>query len=226
MNIELVDWDISARYAVFDEKDAQAIREIGGPLASFAVDVQCKLDLFALQQRLRPAGCNMHGYCFRPRSRNQRCPRKRRRRNAKAATRTAQAASISTASRAVLPRQESSSLQAANASWTSSTTPSYHPHDSNEPTLRPFHFSNRCSEPLRGTAETLHSLIWARQHGCQGRKRASETQRSPPPDLGSRHEYREPLRRSPWVSVWSAGSADVGQWWRKAAFRERDLRCS
>jgi purine nucleosidase len=44
--IEMVGWDISRRYAVFDEEEQQALRRLG-PLGEFAVDTQATLNDWA-----------------------------------------------------------------------------------------------------------------------------------------------------------------------------------
>ncbi len=48
--IEMVGWDISRKYAVFDDADAAAIREIGTERARVAIDCQKKLREFSLKE--------------------------------------------------------------------------------------------------------------------------------------------------------------------------------
>ncbi|MFS4467764.1 nucleoside hydrolase [Maribacter sp. 2210JD10-5] len=47
--IKMVGWDVSREYAVFDDTEVQKLREIGTPLADFAVDVQKTLVEYAQQ---------------------------------------------------------------------------------------------------------------------------------------------------------------------------------
>jgi purine nucleosidase len=48
--LEFVGWDISRTYAVIDERDAEAIRSIGTPLAEFCMDIQGVVREFALSE--------------------------------------------------------------------------------------------------------------------------------------------------------------------------------
>lgn len=48
--ITMIGWDISWKYAAFDQKQASEIRRIGTPLAEFAVDIQAALNQYALDQ--------------------------------------------------------------------------------------------------------------------------------------------------------------------------------
>lgn len=48
--ITMIGWDISWKYAVFDQKQASEIRRIATPLAEFAVDIQTALNQYALDQ--------------------------------------------------------------------------------------------------------------------------------------------------------------------------------
>ncbi|WP_103068398.1 nucleoside hydrolase [Aquimarina sediminis] len=52
MPIKMVGWDISRKYAVFDNEDANKIRELGTPLANFSVDIQKKCDEYARNSSL------------------------------------------------------------------------------------------------------------------------------------------------------------------------------
>ncbi|MFN8516259.1 MAG: nucleoside hydrolase [Thermomicrobiales bacterium] len=45
--LTMVGWDMSYRFAVFGPEDAAALRAIGTPLATFCVDIQGVLDVFA-----------------------------------------------------------------------------------------------------------------------------------------------------------------------------------
>lgn len=47
MPITMVGWDISWKYATFNQEDADNIRNIGTPLAKFAVDIQATLNEYA-----------------------------------------------------------------------------------------------------------------------------------------------------------------------------------
>lgn len=47
MPITMVGWDISWKYATFDQQQAQAIRQIGTPLAQFVIDIQATLNKYA-----------------------------------------------------------------------------------------------------------------------------------------------------------------------------------
>jgi purine nucleosidase len=47
MQLEFVGWDISRTYAVFDEREAAAVRALGTPLAQFCVDIQGAVADFA-----------------------------------------------------------------------------------------------------------------------------------------------------------------------------------
>ena len=49
MPITMVGWDISRKYAVFDKAEAAALRAVGTPLAEFCMDIQGKVDEFALE---------------------------------------------------------------------------------------------------------------------------------------------------------------------------------
>ena len=49
MPLTMIGWDISRKYAVFDENDAAALRALNTPLAHLSVDIQAKLTQFALQ---------------------------------------------------------------------------------------------------------------------------------------------------------------------------------
>lgn len=49
MPITMIGWDISRKYAVFDENDTAALRALGTPLAHLSVDIQAKLTKFALE---------------------------------------------------------------------------------------------------------------------------------------------------------------------------------
>jgi purine nucleosidase len=44
--IEMVGWDVARNFAMFNETDAQAIRDIGTPVAKFCVDIQRQLIAF------------------------------------------------------------------------------------------------------------------------------------------------------------------------------------
>lgn len=50
MNIEIVGWDISRRYAVFDAVDAAGLRAIGTDKAVLAIDSQASLTRFSLEK--------------------------------------------------------------------------------------------------------------------------------------------------------------------------------
>jgi purine nucleosidase len=50
MAVEFVGWDISRRYAVYDATEAAQLRAIGTGLAEFCVDIQSRVNDFALQQ--------------------------------------------------------------------------------------------------------------------------------------------------------------------------------
>jgi purine nucleosidase len=47
MPLTMIGWDISRKYAVFDEMDATALRALDTPLARLSVDIQAKLTKFA-----------------------------------------------------------------------------------------------------------------------------------------------------------------------------------
>lgn len=49
MSLTMVGWDISIKYAVFNDEDAAALRAIGTPLAEFCVDIQGVLRKFLIQ---------------------------------------------------------------------------------------------------------------------------------------------------------------------------------
>jgi purine nucleosidase len=48
--VELVGWDVSRTYAVFDPSDAEALRAVGTPLAAMCVDIQRVLTEFCLTE--------------------------------------------------------------------------------------------------------------------------------------------------------------------------------
>ena len=50
MNMTMVGWDISWKYATFDAKQADEIRRIGTPLAEFVVDIQATLTEFSMRE--------------------------------------------------------------------------------------------------------------------------------------------------------------------------------
>ncbi|WP_159090773.1 nucleoside hydrolase [Aquimarina aquimarini] len=52
MPIKMVGWDISRKYAVFNKSDAAKIKAIGTSLANFTVDIQKKLDEYAINNSL------------------------------------------------------------------------------------------------------------------------------------------------------------------------------
>lgn len=47
MPITMIGWDISWKYATFDQEQAAAIRSIGTPLAEFSMDIQAVVDTYA-----------------------------------------------------------------------------------------------------------------------------------------------------------------------------------
>lgn len=47
MPITMVGWDISWKYATFDQEQAEDIRQIGTPLAKFVIDIQAALNNYA-----------------------------------------------------------------------------------------------------------------------------------------------------------------------------------
>ncbi|MCY3832977.1 MAG: nucleoside hydrolase [Chloroflexi bacterium] len=54
MNMTMVGWDISWKYATFDAEQADEIRRIGTPLAEFAVDIQATLAEFSKTENALP----------------------------------------------------------------------------------------------------------------------------------------------------------------------------
>ncbi len=50
MDITMVGWDISWKYATFDAEGAEEIRRIGTPLAEFVVDIQSTLTDYAIEE--------------------------------------------------------------------------------------------------------------------------------------------------------------------------------
>lgn len=54
MNITMVGWDISWKFATFDAEQAADIRNIGTPLAEFVVDIQATLTEFSKTENLLP----------------------------------------------------------------------------------------------------------------------------------------------------------------------------
>lgn len=48
--VDLVGWDVSRTYAVFDPSDAEALRAVGTPLAAMCVDIQRVLTQFCLTE--------------------------------------------------------------------------------------------------------------------------------------------------------------------------------
>ncbi|MCY3780858.1 MAG: nucleoside hydrolase [Chloroflexi bacterium] len=54
MNITMVGWDISWKYATFDAEQAADIRRIGTPWAEFVVDIQATLTEFSKTENLLP----------------------------------------------------------------------------------------------------------------------------------------------------------------------------
>ena len=54
MNITMVGWDISWKYATFDAEQAADIRKIGTPLAEFVVDIQATLTEFSKTENQLP----------------------------------------------------------------------------------------------------------------------------------------------------------------------------
>ncbi len=78
MEMTMVGWDISWRYATFDERQAAELRAIGSPYAEFAVDIQATLtefsktenhlagfdlpDPIAMAAAIDPSICEYHDY--------------------------------------------------------------------------------------------------------------------------------------------------------------------
>jgi purine nucleosidase len=54
MNMTMVGWDISWKYATFDEAQAAEIRRIGTPLAEFVIDIQATLTEFSMRENALP----------------------------------------------------------------------------------------------------------------------------------------------------------------------------
>ena len=54
MHLEMVGWDISRTYAMFNPQDTAKLRGIGTPLATFCVDIQATLTQFAITQSKLP----------------------------------------------------------------------------------------------------------------------------------------------------------------------------
>ena len=54
MNITMVGWDISWKYATFDEEQADEIRRLGTPLAEFVIDIQATLNEFSMTENALP----------------------------------------------------------------------------------------------------------------------------------------------------------------------------
>ncbi len=54
LDITMVGWDISWKYATFDAEQAAEIRRIGTPLAEFVVDIQATLDEFSKAENALP----------------------------------------------------------------------------------------------------------------------------------------------------------------------------
>ena len=54
MDITMVGWDISWKYATFDAEQAEDIRRIGTPLAEFVVDIQATLTEFSIAENALP----------------------------------------------------------------------------------------------------------------------------------------------------------------------------
>ncbi|MCY3799486.1 MAG: nucleoside hydrolase [Chloroflexi bacterium] len=54
MNMTMVGWDISWKYATFDAEQAAVIRRIGTPLAEFVIDIQATLTEFSMTENALP----------------------------------------------------------------------------------------------------------------------------------------------------------------------------
>ena len=54
MNMTMVGWDISWKYATFDAEQAAEIRRIGTPLAEFVIDIQATLTEFSMTENALP----------------------------------------------------------------------------------------------------------------------------------------------------------------------------